>query len=260
MSLELIPAGGPLPNSVCAVVTPRWGGVSRGSWGLSQGRDGGLNLGLYCGDQPEAVAENRRRLSALLPADPQWLRQVHGVDVCCVASGKQGGESQQEVCADASVTDIPGRVLAVLSADCLPVLLSDRSGRRIGAAHAGWRGLAAGVIENTVTAIQALPGEAEPLVAWLGPAIGPAAFEVGEEVRQTFVDHDPLSAECFRPAAQPGKWLADLFSLARQRLAKVGITEVGGGGQCTVGDPERFFSHRRDRVTGRMASLIWIKP
>lgn len=260
MSLMLIPAGRPLPQTVCAMVTPRGGGVSQGSWGLPHGGEGGLNLGSYCGDRPDAVAENRRRLRVLLPSDPCWLRQVHGVEVYRSAKGGTDAELPQEVCADASVTDVPGRVLAILSADCLPVLLSDREGRRIGAAHAGWRGLAEGVIENTVAALRALPGESEPLIAWLGPAIGPAAFEVGDEVRQAFIDKDSQAYECFRPAIQPGKWLADLFSLARQRLARLGITDVGGGGQCTVSNPDQYFSHRRDRVTGRMASLIWIKP
>ncbi len=255
-----MPAGWPLPRTVCAAVTPRSGGVSGGAWGLFDGQTGGLNLGSHCGDHPDAVIENRRRLRAALPSDPHWLEQVHGAAVHRVIASVEGPEDPLEVRADASVTDIPGRVLAVLSADCLPVLLSDCSGRRIGAAHAGWRGLAAGVLENTVAALRSLPGQDESLSAWLGPAIGPAAFEVGDEVRQVFVAGDPASAVCFRPAPQPGKWLADLFSLARRRLARVGVTEVGGGGQCTVADRNRFYSHRRDRVTGRMASLIWINP
>jgi len=259
VSIALVRAGWPLPRSVCAVVTPRGGGVSSGAWGLPDGQAGGLNLGSRCGDHPDAVAENRRRLRAALPSDPHWLEQVHGVAVHRVIAPIDRPENPLEPCADASVTDVPGRVLAVLSADCLPVMLSDRSGRRVGAAHAGWRGLAAGVVENTVAALRSLPGEDEPLSAWLGPAIGPAAFEVGDEVREVFADQDPVSVVCFRPASQPGKWLADLFSLARRRLARVGVTEVGGGGQCTVTDRLRFYSHRRDRVTGRMASLIWIK-
>ena len=255
-----MPADWPRPGTVCAAVTPRSGGVSVGAWGLPDGQTGGLNLGSRCGDHPDSVIENRRRLRAALPADPHWLEQVHGVAVHRVMPAVERPEDRLEVRADASVTDVPGCVLAVLSADCLPVLLSDRSGRRIGAAHAGWRGLAGGVVENTVAALRSLPGEDESLSAWLGPAIGPAAFEVGDEVRQVFVEEDPLSALCFRPASQPGKWMADLFSLARQRLARVGVTEVWGGGDCTVADRNRFYSHRRDRVTGRMASLIWIQP
>jgi YfiH family protein len=162
--------------------------------------------------------------------------------------------------ADAAVTCIPGRVLAILTADCLPVLLADRSGRRVGAAHAGWRGLAAGVIEQTVAALRDLPGDDDALVAWLGPAIGPEAFEVGDEVLEAFVAHDAGARACFRPREVPGKWFADLYALARRRLAAVGVGEVGGGGFCTVTEPQRFYSHRRDRTSGRMASLIWIKP
>ncbi len=259
MTIPLLEAGWPLPEAVCARVTLRAGGVSQSAWGLDGRRPGGLNLGARCGDDPQAVAENRRRLGELLPGQPCWLDQVHGVDVHLVA-GEPTESALSEPRADALVTSEPGRVLAILTADCLPVLLADSTGRRIGAAHAGWRGLAAGVVEQTVSAIQRLPGESESLVAWLGPAIGPDAFEVGEEVLEAFVAHDPAARVCFKRGGAPGKWFADLYALARQRLAAVGVTRVGGGGLCTVADAQRFYSHRRDRTAGRMASLIWIRP
>lgn len=255
-----IQAGWPLPETVCAWVTTRAGGVSDGPWGLHGGRGGGLNLGSRCGDQPESVEENRRRLQSALPGEPVWLEQVHGTAVHQVRPGSHVGSPPAEVCADASVTDVAGCVLAVLTADCLPVLLADRDGRRVGVAHAGWRGLSAGVVENTLAALRALPGSSDEWAAWLGPAIGPEAFEVGEEVRQAFVDHDHRASRCFRAGVRPGKWFADLFALARQRLSCAGVDAVGGGDWCTVQNPERFFSYRRDRTSGRMASLIWIKP
>lgn len=258
MTLPMLVAGWPLPDSVSGRVTTRVGGVSQRSWGGAQQTPDGLNLGVRCGDDPAAVAENRRRLGALLPTEPVWLEQVHGAVVHVV--GAAAASQASEPCADAAVTCEPGRVLAVQSADCLTVLFSDLQGRRIGAAHAGWRGLAAGVLENTVAALRGLPGASDDVVAWLGPAIGPGAFEVGAEVREAFLVCDPGAVDCFRSGALPGKWMADLFSLATRRLDAVGVRQVGGGGLCTFSDAGRFYSHRRDRTTGRLASLIWINP
>jgi purine-nucleoside/S-methyl-5'-thioadenosine phosphorylase / adenosine deaminase len=233
----------PAPPRVRAAVTSRVGGVSRGPYAS-------LNLGDHVGDAPQAVAENRARLEAALglPAAPLWLRQVHG---CGVA---RHGRDAVGCAADAAVALGPGRVCAVLTADCLPVLLCDRAGTRVAAVHAGWRGLLEGVIES---ALDALDGPAAQLLAWLGPAIGPEAFEVGGEVREAFLARDGGSMEAFRPSPG-GRWLADIYALARRRLAQSGVGYVGGGGCCTVGDPARFFSYRRDGETGRMASLIWL--
>ncbi len=233
----------PVPPRVRAFITTRAGGVSGGPYA-------GLNLGDHVGDDPAAVAQNRARLAAHLPASPLWLRQVHGIEVADPGRDRLGRE------ADASFTRQPGQVLAVLAADCLPVLLAEESGSAIAIAHAGWRGLAAGVIERSVAALGVAPRR---LVAYLGPAIGPRAFEVGHDVRDAFLRNDAAAASAFVPAA-PDKWLADLPALARLRLAKIGTTRVYGGNLCTFGDPARFYSHRRDGVTGRMASLIWLEP
>jgi YfiH family protein len=233
----------PAPDGVRALITTRIGGVSCGLYA-------GLNLGDHVGDDPAAVAQNRARLAAHLPASPLWLRQVHGIEVADPGRDRPGRE------ADASFTRQPGRVLAVLTADCLPVLLAEESGSAIAIAHAGWRGLAAGVIERTIAALGVAPRR---LVAYLGPAIGPGAFEVGHDVRDAFLRNDAAAASAFVPAA-PDKWLADLPALARLRLAKIGTTRVYGGNLCTFADPARFYSHRRDGVTGRMASLIWLEP
>jgi len=229
------------PPGVRAVMTLRTGGASGGPYAS-------LNLGDHVGDEPDAVAENRRRLreALALPAEPLWLEQVHGTDVA-----RFGGPGRPR--ADAAVASEPAQVCAVMVADCLPVLLADRAGTCVAAAHAGWRGLAAGVLEATVAA---LPVDPSQLVAWLGPAIGPDAFEVGPEVRDAFLAADPAAAVAFRPGAED-RWLADVYTLARQRLARVGVTDVHGGGLCTVSDPSRFFSYRRDGVTGRMAALVW---
>lgn len=233
----------PAPSSVRAVSTLRGGGVSAppfGSW----------NLADHVGDDPTAVQNNRLRLRELLdlPAEPRWLRQVHGTRAVAAVPGLEGGE------ADAAWSRVPGCICAVLTADCLPILFCDRQGTRVAAAHAGWRGLAAGVIEATVRRMGADPAQ---LVVWLGPAIGPAAFVVGAEVRAAFVAADAGATAAFR-AAQDGRWYADLFALARRRLAAAGILEVYGGGLCTYSDSARFYSYRRDGVTGRMASLIWL--
>lgn len=231
----------PAPPSVHACTTTRRGGVSEPPFDS-------LNLGGNTEDSPAAVADNRRRLrqSLALPAEPGWLQQVHGADVVRAEAGPAR--------ADAVWTAQPGAVCAVLTADCLPVLLADDQGRAVGAAHAGWRGLAGGVVEATVAAM-ALPPQG--LLAWLGPAIGPAVFEVGEEVRQAFLDQDAGAQVCFRPSPQ-GRWLADLYELARRRLRRLGVERIYGGGFCTYQDAERFYSYRRDGRTGRMASLIWL--
>ena len=275
---ELVPEWD-APVRVKAFVTGRRGGVSAGAYGAADGSANGLNLGRACGDDPRAVAINRARLAACLPAPPRWLRQVHGVTVHVAetarpeASGEQAAPStcekpagrgepaeREEPQADAAVTARPGVVLAVLTADCLPLLLATARGDAVGVAHAGWRGLAAGVVEHCVQALRACSAPDAEVLAWLGPAIGPRAFEVGEDVVRAFCDEDPACAASFAPTPRPGKWLADLYRLARLRLARVGVTRVGGGDHCTVEEPERFYSYRRQRGGGRMASLIWIEP
>jgi YfiH family protein len=230
----------PAPANVRAFITTRAGGVSEGPYAS-------LNLGLRTDDDPRATAANRERLCAALPQQPQWLRQVHGSSVVEV-----DGLATAPV-ADASIARRPETVCAVLVADCVPVLLADRQGTTVAIAHAGWRGLAAGVIENTVDRMAADPRK---LLAYLGPGIGPRAFEVGADVRDAFLAGDAQAETAFRPHA-PGKWLADLFLLARRRLARAGVNAVYGGGLCTYSDAQRFFSHRRERVTGRMAAVIW---
>lgn len=238
----------PVPTAVRALSTSRLGGVSVPPYGS-------LNLGVHVGDDALAVAENRRILRQLagLPAEPCWLAQVHGTAVVDAANAASGCE------ADACIATVPGVVCVVQTADCLPVLLCDLSGQVVAAAHAGWRGLAAGVLERTVAAMVERGAAPESVLAWLGPAIGPGAFEVGEEVREVFVGNDPAAAGAFA-AHSGGKWLADIFLLARQRLARCGVLNVHGGGVCTVREHERFFSHRRDRISGRQASLIWLDP
>lgn len=240
--LEILGAGWPAPGHVHVAATTRQGGVSAAEFSS-------LNLGDHVGDDPAAVAENRARLrrALALPAEPLWLRQVHGT-VVTVAGREHPPES------DAAVAFDRNRVLAILTADCLPVLLTDRRGTVVGAAHAGWRGLAAGVVEAVVRHMDRDPAE---LLAWLGPAIGPRAFEVGDEVRRALLEADPGAADAFVPNAR-GRWQADLFLLARRRLDALGIPRVDGGGVCTHDDTVRFYSHRRDGRTGRMASLIWM--
>lgn len=232
----------PAPPWVRTLSTTRAGGVSRNGWAT-------LNLGSRCGDDPSHVAENRRRVCAALGVVPWWLHQVHGIAVA------EAGEGGAEVEADASVTRVAGLASVVLTADCMPLLFCHRTEHVVAAAHAGWRGMAAGVIEATVQAMRVDPAG---ILAWLGPTIGPTAFEVGGEVRAAFLATDPGAAQAFCAGA-PGKWWADLYGLARLRLAHAGVTQVYGGGFCTVGDPARFFSHRRDRgVTGRMGNFIWM--
>jgi YfiH family protein len=231
----------PAPANVRALITTRRGGVSTGPFAS-------MNLGQRVDDDIQSVRTNRASLRDLLPAEPKWLMQVHGVDVV------NADRLQQLVEADAAVAWNPGSVCTVMVADCLPVLLTDRAGRVVAAAHAGWRGLAAGVLENTVRRMHTA---ADELLAYLGPAIGPSAFEVGADVRDAFLAWSADAASAF-VARRPGKWLADLFELARQRLRASGVMRIYGGGLCTYSDPRRFFSHRRDKVTGRMAALIWL--
>ncbi len=235
----------PAPASVRALQTVRSGGVSAGPFAS-------LNLGEHVGDDPAAVAENRARLSrrAALLAEPHWLEQVHGTEVVTLQAGVDAPRR-----ADASVTRESGQVCVVMTADCLPVLLCDADGGEVAAAHAGWRGLCAGVLETCLAAMHAPPTR---VLAWLGPAIGPRAYEVGAEVREAFLDHDAGGVGAFVPAGQPGKYLADLYTLARRRLARAGVNGVYGGTLCTVSDPARFFSYRRDGQCGRMATLVWL--
>ena len=243
-NLDLLRPRWPAPAGVQAVCSTRAGGVS-------QGRYESLNLGGRVGDDASAVAENRRRYEAALGVRPVLLQQVHGVEVRRLDTASADGEI-----ADGCTTTEAGLACTIMVADCLPVLFCDAEGRQVAAAHAGWRGLAAGVLENTLAAF-----DGEPVMAWLGPCIGPKAFEVGAEVKAVFEANDAASAACFRPAGAEGKWLADLPALARRRLARAGVDAVygndGGDAWCTVGNPLRFFSHRRDGVSGRLAASIW---
>lgn len=243
MASEFLIPDWPAPVQVRARVSTRAGGVSLGDFAS-------LNLGDHVGDDPAAVAENRARLRQALgvPAEPFWLNQVHGITVVEAGSGLGARRD-----ADAAYSRTAGTVCAVLTADCLPVLFCDGAATTVAAAHAGWRGLAAGVLEATVSAMAVTPGS---ILAWLGPAIGPSVFEVGEEVRAAFLLHGAAAADAFRPSPS-GRWLADLYQLARLRLAAMGVTAVYGGGFCTYTDAERFYSYRRQARTGRFASLIW---
>ena len=250
----------PAPPGVRAVFTTRAGGVSEGPWAS-------MNLGDHVGDAPVAVAANRAFLAKAIGAQPVFLQQVHGTRTV----GLDGTDPDGVPCADACTGTLPGLACTVMVADCLPVLLTDRAGRQVAAAHAGWRGLADGVLEAALERFGAPAGAAGwlpamDLIAWLGPCIGPGAFEVGDEVRAAFVARQAAAADCFRPVAgSPGKWWADLAGLARQRLAAAGVPAVygndGGAGWCTVSNPSRFFSHRRDAgrlgSSGRMAACIW---
>jgi YfiH family protein len=239
------------PANIGALTTLRQGGVSPPPYDDGSG-GGGLNLGMHVGDRPEHVQRNRDLLQTLLPAQPIWLSQIHGATV--VDAAEAWGTPE----ADASVTTRRGVVCAIQTADCLPVLLSDTAGQVVGAAHAGWRGLAGGILENTVARMR--DAGAGEILAWLGPAIGPRQFEVGEEVRDAFAALDAATRTAFQPVVgQAGKYLADIYQLARFALARAGVTRVFGGDFCTVTDERRFYSYRRNRITGRMASLIWIK-
>lgn len=244
-----------LPAGVGALATTRKGGVSAAPWDDGAG-GGGLNLGRHVDDVPEAVQENRTRLRALLPGEPAWIAQVHGADVVDASLVRPGAPVRT---GDASIAAGAGIVCAILTADCLPVLFADLDGKVVGAAHAGWRGLAGGVLGATVAAMQA--AGAGEITAWLGPAIGPDAFEVGGDVRDAFEAALPgAAADAFRGyPGREGKYLADIYLLARRMLARDGVTRVHGGERCTFSEATQFYSYRRDRVTGRQASLIWLK-
>ena len=237
----------PAPPNVRALCTTRAGGVSTGSYAS-------LNLGEHVGDDPAAVAANRARLADALGVHPVYLQQVHATDVLPLDARSVDG-----ACADASTSTEAGVACTVMVADCMPVLFTDLQGRRVAAAHAGWRGLAAGVLARTLAHFA--DDSPERVLAWLGPCIGPQAFEVGDEVKACFEAQDAAAAQHFVPASAPGKWLADLPALARRQLRGLGLAQVHGNdgspAWCTVGNPSRFFSHRRDRVSGRFAALVW---
>ncbi|ELO1025891.1 peptidoglycan editing factor PgeF [Pseudomonas aeruginosa] len=232
----------PAPARVRACVTTRSGGVSQAPFDS-------LNLGAHVDDDPRAVEENRRRLTERLECRPSWLDQVHGVTVV-------EADPSRVLRADASWSAMPGVACTIMTADCLPALFCDRSGTRVAAAHAGWRGLAAGVLEATVDSL-GVPGD--ELLVWLGPAIGPRAFEVGGEVRDAFVAAHAEARSAFVPSANPGRFMADIYRLARIRLSAHGVTAVHGGGFCTFSDTARFYSYRRSSRTGRFASLVWLQ-
>ena len=251
---EIIRPQWPAPHSVHAMTTTRRCGVSAPPYDS-------FNLAQHVGDDDACVRQNRTRLRVAIMLEsaaaahphkgldqPAWLEQAHGTNVVVL------GDEPPAVPADGAVAFEPGRVCVVLTADCLPVLLCDRGGTRVGIAHAGWRGLASGVVEAAVAALRCPSAE---LIAWLGPAIGPQSYEVGEEVRAAFVAQDPDAGAAFAPNAR-GRWQADLYALARLRLARAGVEEVHGGDRCTYSEPGCFFSHRRDGRCGRMASLIWL--
>ena len=239
---DLILPDWPAPPNVRALQTTRAGGISKPPYHS-------LNLGMHVGDNALDVAANRQRLNRYVPTEPVWLNQVHGISVVDASTANCVPD------ADAAFARSHHTVCAVMTADCLPVLMCDRQGTVVAAIHAGWRSLLDGVIEATVAHMQK-PGS--ELLAWLGPAIGPDAFEVGEEVRAAFIARDAKAAQAFQPAAA-GKWLGDIFALGRQRLGNVGVTAVYGGGLCSYHDAGRFFSFRRDQATGRMTSLIWLE-
>ncbi|MEL2241865.1 purine nucleoside phosphorylase YfiH [Leclercia adecarboxylata] len=240
---KLIVPEWPAPEGVAACSSTRIGGVSEGAWES-------LNLGAHCGDNLKHVEENRKRMFAAgqLPSKPVWLEQVHGTAVL-----RLSGEPYASKRADASYSNTPGTVCAVMTADCLPVLFCNRAGTEVAAAHAGWRGLCAGVLEETVACFA---DSADNIIAWLGPAIGPQAFEVGPEVREAFMAHDPRAENAFCAAGD--KYMADIYQLARQRLTNLGISQIYGGDRCTFTEKDDFFSYRRDKTTGRMASFIWL--
>lgn len=238
-------------NGVHYFCTTRKGGVSASPWAS-------LNLGDHVGDDSRAVGSNRQRVRAMLPGEPIWLTQVHGVDVLDADQFVGQGHTETAPRADAAITMQANRVLAIMTADCLPVVLASTDGRALGVAHAGWRGLADGVLENTLHALrERMPADAA-WRAWIGPAIGPAHFEVGDDVHAAFVDKDPGMAQCFVPKAGQGKWFADLPELARLRLLKAGVGAIELSNACTFNQPETYFSYRRDGVTGRMVTLAWL--
>jgi len=255
--LPLLPAGWPAPPGVHAFTTLRQGA------GGSRPPFDSFNLGNRTsaeGDDPLQVQRNRDELQRLagLPSAPHWLRQVHGTGVLRFEASPAAQGVDTEPVADAAVTSVPGVVLAILTADCLPVVFAARDGREVAAAHAGWRGLADGMLEATLAAMRT---PAAGVMAWLGPAAGPAHYEIGADVREAFLAHSAEAAAAFA-ATRPGHWRVDLYALARQRLRAAGMqpADIHGGDQCTIADPARWFSHRRDRRSGRMATLVWMAP
>ena len=241
---EWIQPDWPAPPNVRAFVTTRHGGVSPGEYAS-------MNLGVNSGDDAANVARNRLIVRACLPSAPHWMKQVHGVETADLDRIESGDAPR----ADAAVTGEAGRVAVVLTADCMPLFLCDARGTRVGVAHAGWRGMAAGVIEG---AVRSLGGEPGDVLAWMGPAIGPAAFEVGPEVRAAFMDVDARAASAFVPHGG-AKYKADLYALARQRLERAGVRAISGGGFCTYREADRFFSYRRVQASGRMGAFIWME-
>jgi polyphenol oxidase len=240
------------PANVSAMTTLRSGGVSLAPYDDGVTGGNGLNLASHVGDNPDHVQQNRALLRPFLPSEPAWLTQVHGTRVVNAANVTNAPE------ADASISTVRGVVCATLTADCLPVLFCDTKGTVVAAAHAGWRGLAGGILEQTVR--QMRDAGADDIMAWLGPAIGPETFEVGDDVLRAFLVHSADMQNAFRPIAeQPGKYLADIYLLARKLLNRIGVERISGGGMCTVTDSRRFYSFRRDPICGRMASLIWLK-
>ncbi len=240
------------PDNIGAFTTLRSGGVSLTPYDDGVTGRKGLNLAAHAGDDPDDVQQNRSLLRPLLPTEPAWLTQVHGTRVVDAANVRNAPE------ADASISKEKGVVCVTLTADCLPVLFCDAKGTVVAAAHAGWRGLADGILEQTVREMRA--AGAADILAWLGPAIGPKKFEVGDDVRDAFLARAETMQEAFTPMnGRPGKYLADIYLLARKTLGAVGVDRVSGGGSCTVTDAHRFYSFRRNPITGRMASLIWLK-
>ncbi|TEA78457.1 peptidoglycan editing factor PgeF [Allopusillimonas ginsengisoli] len=232
--------------------TTRHGGASTGAWAS-------FNVGMHAGDDATHVAANRQLLRAALPAEPVWLQQVHGADVCDADRVLIGADADPPV-ADASITTQPGRVLAIMTADCLPVVIAGRDGDALGIAHAGWRGLAAGVLENTLNALRQKAPQVGQWRAWIGPAISQAWFEVGEDVHERFVENDPETAVFFIDCvgSMKKKWRADLPGLARWRLQHAGVEQIELSGLCTYDNPDAFYSYRRDGVTGRIATVAWL--
>ena len=252
-AINLIEPNWVAPQQVRAFCTTRHGGVSKSPFNT-------LNLGLNAGDDSADVLQNRIIVRSHLPTEPLWLKQIHGATVSTPIN--RNASSGRPFEADAAVTNIPNEVLAILTADCMPVLFASKSGGVIGAAHAGWRGLSGGVLENTLQEMLAISPGLSPkdIVVWMGPAIGPTAFEVGEDVLQAFTPQgQDILSKAFTPiVASPGKYWANLYLLARDRLRSLGIERIDGGDFCTFNDSVRFFSYRRDKETGRFASLVWI--
>ncbi len=235
----------PAPKQVKAYSSTRLGGVSVSPFGS-------LNLGAHVGDDAQSVTANRKLFARQIgmPNSLRWLNQVHGCDTVRLPSNKVG-----DIAADASFTQVKQQVCAVMTADCLPLLVCNEKGTQVAACHAGWRGLYDGVIESCIAQFEATEG----LMVWLGPAIGANAFEVGSEVRLAFIDKDSCAELAFKPSTNEGKWLADIYLLAKQRLTRLGIDQIYGGDFCTYENEEHFFSYRRDQQTGRLASVIWIE-